>query len=226
MKFRRNIGGSSAKPQLDIYNIKDNPEWQLAESYVAEFTDITGIKVEYFIRDMVNIKPDPLYGETQDAEYLEGRMTRLLYEVGDIPTLYSMFGMMTTDQIICHIPQCIYWRDVSKTTLPKPGDVIKIEWYRGMFIPDGVSDLSSGPRTFEISHVAQDEVIFQLHSLVYVLYLIPYRFSEESDSARDISSSLSTSLSGIASFGDNEYISTQSEALSAYTGIDTSVYGY
>lgn len=66
MKFRKNIG--AAKPQLDIHQLRDNPEWQLAESIVTEFTDATGIKIMYY-RKNTAINPDPLYGETQDVEY-------------------------------------------------------------------------------------------------------------------------------------------------------------
>jgi len=216
MKFRRNIG--SAKPQLEIYNLKDNPEWQLAESVAAEFTDISGIKITYYQRDTA-IVSDVLYGETQDAEYKDGKETKILYEVGEIPTLYSMFGMIATDQIVAHIPQCIFFRDVSQTEMPMPGDVIKIKWYHGMFS-------NSEERTFEISHAAQDQSIFQLRSLVYVLYLMPYRFSEESQSARDVSSDLSSVSQGISAYGDNAWIDTQSQAISAYDGVDTNIYGY
>lgn len=216
----RNKFTTSAKPQWEIHNVKTNPEWQLAESVAAEYTDITGIKVTYFQRNN-NIQPDVLYGETQDIEFLEGKETKILYEVGEIPTLYSMFGMVATDQIIAHIPQTIYFRDVSKTELPKPGDVLKVQWYRGDFIED--DDLSQ--RTFEISHVAQDQSIFQLRSLVYVLYLMPYRFSEESQSAKDVSSDLNTTFQSISAYGDNLWIDTQSESLSAYEDVDESIYG-
>lgn len=218
MKLRNNIG--NAKPTFEIYDIKDNPEWQLAENMVAEFTDISGIKVTYYIRDNVISPPDVLYGETQDIEYKEGKETKILYEVGEIQTLYSMFGMLATDQIIAHIPQSVYVRDVSQTELPKPGDVVKVHWYTNDFANTDIG------RTFEIMHVAQDQAIFQLRSLVYVLYLKPYRFSEESDSAREVSSDLTTSLPGISAFGDNDWIETQSQAISAYDGIDTSIYGY
>jgi hypothetical protein len=211
----------AAKPQWELYNVRDNPEWQLAEGYAEEYTDITGIKITYYQRNN-EIQPDVLYGETQDIEFLEGKETKILYEVGEIPTLYSMFGMMATDQIIAHIPQCIYSRDVSKTELPKPGDLIKVEWYRGDFIDDNDPD----QRTFEISHVAQDQSIFQLRSLVYVMYLIPYRYSEESQSAKDASSDLDTTYVGISAYGDNNWIDTQSDILSAYTSVDTKLYGY
>lgn len=233
MKLRRvNVG--SAKPQLDTYDIKENPEWRFAEGIAAEFTDASGIKCIYYKKDF-SIQPDPLYGETQDVEYLEGKQTKILYEVGEIPTLYSMFGMMATDQIVVHIPQIIYRRDVSQTQPPAVGDAIVIPHYRDIAFMKTLSG-----RTFEIIHVAEDQVIFQFRSLVYSLYMIPYRFSEESESARKISMDMddlydpnnvfqrypNTDTPSITAYGDNDYINTESDALSAYDGIDTKIYGY
>ena len=218
MKLRRNIG--SAKPQLETYNIITNPEYQLAENIAAEFTDISGIKCIWHQKDL-SITPDYLYGETQDIEYLEGKPTKILYEVGEIQTIYSMFGMVATDQIVAHIPQSVYRRDISTTRPPTVGDVIIVPHYRDLPFMTTLSG-----RTFEIIHTAEDQAIFQLRSLVYSLYMIPYRFSEESDSARDAASDLDTTFTGISAFGDNEWIDTQSQAMSAYDGIDTGVYGY
>lgn len=225
---------TGSKPQLDIYDIKENPEWRLAESMAAEFTDTSGIKCIYYPKDL-SIKSDELYGETQDVEYMEGKSTRVLYEVGESPTLYSMFGMVATDQILVHLPQITYRRDVSQTRPPCVGDAIVIPHYRDIALMKTLSG-----RTFEVIHVAEDQVIFQLRSLVYSLYLIPYRFSEESKSAKDISMDIddlydpenafqrfpNTDTPSITAFGDNDWINTESDALSAYDGIDTSIYGY
>ena len=232
MKLRRNIG--SAKPQLEIYNIKDNPEYELAESVAAEFTDISGIKCIYYQTDQ-KVLPDELYGETQDKEYLDGKATKILYEVGEIPTLYSMFGMVATDQIVAAIPQCVYRRDVNTSKPPCVGDAIVIPHYRDTPFMETLSG-----RTFEIIHVAEDQSIFQLRSLIYVINMIPYRFSEESDTAKRISMDIddlydsnsayqrfpNTDTPSITAFGDNDWISTESGAISAYDGIDTKLYGY
>lgn len=232
MKLRRNIG--SAKPQLETYNIITNPEYQLAENIAAEFTDISGIKCIWHQKDL-SITSDYLYGETQDIEYLEGKPTKILYEVGEIPTIYSMFGMVATDQIVAHIPQSVYRRDVSTTRPPTVGDVIIVPHYRDLPFMTTLSG-----RTFEIIHTAEDQAIFQLRSLVYSLYMIPYRFSEESESARNVSMDVDdlydptnafqrfpeTDTPSITAFGDNSEIQTDSDALSAYDGVDTSIYGY
>jgi len=212
---RRNPLIGSNKPNWNIYDLKDNPEYWLAESYATEFVDISGIEVVYYIRDN-NIPADPLYGETPTKGFETGRATRMVYEVGEIPTLYSMFGMVATDNIVAHIPRSTWFRDISISAAPKPGDAIIIPWYTN----DYNSEVAA--RTFEVTHAAHDQAIFQLRSLVHVLYLRPYRFSEESQSARDISSDLSTLLPGISAFGDNEWVEAN-----RYDDpdVDESVYG-
>ncbi len=215
------INNVNTKPAWSISPSSENPEWLLAESYATEFTDISGIKCTYYQKSNT-VVADVLYGETQDVEFLDGKDTKILYEVGEIQTVYSMFGMIANDQIVAHIPKAVYVRDVSSTEMPKPGDVITINWYRSEFTLDG----DDSGRTFEVVHAAQDQAIFQLKSLVFVLYLKPYRFSEGSDSARDVSSDLETGLETISAFGDNDWISTQSDALSAYGNIDKSIYGF
>ena len=50
------------KPKWELYNLENNPEHELFEDYIVEFTDIAGIKIEYYIRDEA-IEMDTLYGE-------------------------------------------------------------------------------------------------------------------------------------------------------------------
>lgn len=213
-KLRNPLVGPN-KPDWNIYDVKDNPEYWLAESYATEFCDIAGIACIYHSRDNT-IKADPLYGETPTIGYLAGKSTKIIFEVGDISTLYGMFGMVATDAIVAHIPQATWYRDVSKTEVPKPGDVVMIPFYQQNY--DGIM---SG-RSFEITHAAFDQALFQLKSLVHVLYMIPYRFSEESQSARDVSSDLSMDMPGISAYGDNTWIDEN-----AYTSpdVDSSIYG-
>jgi len=206
------------KPTWNLYDLTDNPDHQLAESLVAEFTDITGIACTYYRRDP-SVPPDQLYGETQNAEYLEGKETKIIYDVGDVPTVYSMFGMLATDSIIAHIPQSVYRRDVDPTdpdsanssTIPLVGDAIYIPYFS---------------RSFEVLHVAQDDKIFMLKSLIWVLNLKPFRYSEESESAAGVSSNITTETPSITAFGDNEYIEEQSVAIDTYSDVDTKIYGY
>lgn len=214
MKLRNPLLGTN-KPSWSIYDIKDNYEFQLAESYATEFVDIAGIEVTYYIRD-TSIPADPLYGESPTAGYETGKKSKLIYEVGEIPTLYSQFGMVATDNIVAHIPQSTWYRDVSKTVKPKPGDAI----YMPFFINDYSGEVTG--RTFEVTHAAHDQSIFQLRSLVHVLYLIPYRFSEESVTAKDVSSDISTEFPSVSAWGDNTWI--QDNKFSD-PDIDETIYG-
>jgi hypothetical protein len=214
LKLRSPLLGNN-KPTWSLYDIQNNNEYQLAESFASEFCDISGIEMTYFIRD-ATIAADPLYGESATAGYEGGKKSKLLYEVGEIPTLYSTFGMVATDSIVCHIPQSVWYRDISKTVQPKPGDAV----YLPFFVNDYSGNVSG--RSFEVTHAAHDQSLFMLRSLVHVIYLIPYRFSEESQSARDVSSDLSTEFPSVSAWGDNAWLENNK-----YNdpNIDESIYG-
>ena len=213
-KLRNPLVGPN-KPSWNLYQIKDNPEYHLAESYAAEFCDIVGIECTYYSRDNSEVA-DVLYGETPTIGYKTGKVTKIIYEVSEIPTLYSTFGMVATDSLVAHIPQAVWYRDVSKVEMPKAGDVIVVSFYQQSY--DGVI----AGRTFELSHAAQDQNVFQLKSLVHVLYLIPYRYSMESVSARNVSSDLDLTTVGISAYGDNAWVEEN-----AYVSpdVDKSIYG-
>lgn len=220
MSLRKQFDGG--KGSWAAYDVIDNPEWKMAESMVMEFTDVAGIFAVYYNQD-ATVLPDQLYGETQDKAYLTGRETKVVMEVGEIPTNYSMFGMIATDQLVVHMPQATYRRDVSQIIPPKVGDVIVLPFYRSENTSLGEDPLQG--RTFELIHVAVDQNIFQLRSLVYSMYMIPYRFSEESVSAEDVSSDLPTGSTMASAYGDNSYIEEESEKIDDYSGIDRSIYG-
>jgi len=223
MAIRRPLSGMN-RPMWRFYDIIDNPEYQFGENLVTEYTDITGIECYYLISDQ-SVLSDPLYGEKQDVEYKEARKTKIIYEIGEIPTVYSMFGVMSQDTIIAYIPRSVYKRDVSQTEVPKVGDVVRIPMYPWDFTDDPID----AGRAFEIIHVAQDTSIFQYRSLVYVFNMIPYRFSEESDSARlasydiDDTQPWDTTTPSITGYGDNTWIDENKEIDNS---VDSSIYGY
>lgn len=233
MSFRQQFT-NRGKGTWSTYDIHDNPEWKLAESIALEFCDVAGIEVVYYRQDPT-VEQDILYGEAQNKEYVVGKPTKIVFEVGEIPTTYSMFGMIATDQLVAHIPQSTYRRDVSQTIPPKVGDVVVVPFYRDIAF---MATLSG--RTFEVIHVAQDQNIFQLNSLVYSIYMIPYRFSEESETARAVSMDIDdlydpnnalgqrypeTDTPSITAYGDNEYIEEQSQLIDDYDDVDRSIYG-
>lgn len=178
----------------------------LAESMIMEYTDIAGVKINYYIRSN-DVEYDTLYGEHTGTTYEAPKETKIIYEVVDEPNLWSSFGMTGGDVITAHIPMSTWRRDVSKTVSPKIGDAVHIKWYQ------------LANRSFEVCHVDDDDKTFQLKKMIWVLILRPFRYSEQSESAADIA--VTSKL--ISAFGDNTWIE---EHANVVDDIDTRIYGY
>lgn len=206
------------KPKWQLYDLNDNPEHDLWEEYIVEFVDISGIEVEYYISNYDTMTKDEIYGEPlyQNITYADAIVSKMIYEVTDEPALISSFGMNSEDMIMFgHMPVKTWIRDISQTVEPKPGDVIRTLW---------------NERAYEVVTIKKEIAIFELYKRAYNFILKPYRFSEESEEARDISINPDLTLtdepSGIESFGDNDYIEEASDDIDEYGDVDTNVYGY
>jgi len=95
-------------------------------------------------------------------------------------------------------------------------------------------------RAYELADVHEEEKIFQLKKLIWGFVLKPYRFSDESDSAREIfrgtrlptptskiNDRKSTITEPLSAFGDNDPIDEESNEIFDYgDDYDSSVYGY
>lgn len=193
-----------AKPKWSLYDLNFNQEHDLVTGYLMEITDIAGIKVLYYRRNE-DTPYDPLYGEQTNTNYEEPIETKVLYDVGEEPNLWSSFGMFGGDILTCHIPQGTWRRDISQTLEPMIGDAIHIEWL---------------DREFSVVHVDNDDRIFQLKKMIYILVLRPYRFSEDSESA----AAIYTESVPMSAYGDNEWIEQQSDSIDTYSDIDDSIY--
>lgn len=196
--------GGLTKPKWSLYDLQYNSEHALVEGYLAEYTDIAGIKATVYRRDD-SVPYDPLYGEHTNTSYTSAGNTKIIYDVGEEPNLWSSFGQFGGDIITAHIPQCVWRRDISQTVEPNIGDVVYIEWLG---------------REFEIVHVDNDDRIFQLKKMIYILVLRPYRFSEQSATATE----LFTETVPMSGYGENEWIETQSNEIDNYTDVDDSIY--
>ncbi len=206
------------RPKFRLYDINNNPEHDLWDEYIVEFVDISGVEIEYYVSNYTNVDTDVLYGEPlyQNLTYDGPYTTNMVYEVTDEPQMITSFGLHSEDMIMFgFIPIKMFIRDVSTTITPKTGDVIKTLW---------------NDRSYEIVTVKKEISIFQVSKNVYSFIMKPYRFSEESESARDISDTpdlmLNMSPSGVESFGDNTYIEEYSNDIDGYGNVDTSIYGY
>ncbi len=212
----------TVKPQWDLHQLLGNPEHDLFESVITEFTDISGIVANYYIRDESREK-DYLYGESPSTRYFGPYETRLVYEPLEEPTLTTGFGINSEEVISwTSIPKWTFTRDVSAGYHPKPGDAIITKWNN---------------RAYEIADVHEEEKIFQLKKMIWGFVVRPYRFSDESDSARDISRFTrlptdpelvtDTTTEPLSAFGDNEDLEEESDDIFDYgPDYDTKIYGY
>jgi hypothetical protein len=211
------------KPKWSLHDLNNNIEHNLFQDMIVEFNDISGIEIDFYIRDEDIIDSDRLYGEPlyQNILYKGAQRTKMLYEVTEEPTLTTGFGI-NSEEIIQYgfMPKFTYTRDVSGSSPPKPGDVIQTIW---------------NERSYEIVDVGEEAHIFQLNKLVYEFILKPYRFSEQSQSAMDIETDLGkfqfndaaiTSSNPTSAFGDNTFIESESDNIDSYGDVDTSIYGY
>lgn len=220
------------KPLWDLHQLDGNVEHDLFENVIVEFTDISGIKADYYIRDSQR-ESDYLYGEGVASRYFGPYETRLIYEPTDEPTLTTGFGINSEDVIsFTSLPKWTFTRDVSAGYHPKPGDALVTLWNN---------------RAYEIADVHEEEKIFQLKKMIWGFVLRPYRFSDESDSARNIfrgarlptttpkkqiwstpvNDGDSTASAPVTAFGDNDPLESESDDIFDYSGnYDSKVYGY
>lgn len=217
------MGIKGSKPTWDLHHLQGNVEHDLFESVVVEFTDISGILCNYYIRDESRRK-DYLYGENPATRYFGPYQTKLIYEPTDEPTLTTGFGINSEEMIsFASSPKFTITRDVSAGYHPKPGDAIVTLW---------------NDRAYEIADVHEEEKIFQLKKMIWGFVLKPYRFSDESQSARSISRFTrrptdpnlikDTTSQPLTAFGDNEDLEIESDEIYNYedNNYDTNIYGY
>lgn len=219
----------TTKPQWELHHLQGNVEHDLFESVIAEFTDISGIICKYYIRDESRTK-DYLYGEYPATRYFGPYETKLIYEPTEEPTLTTGFGINSEEVISwTSIPKFTFSRDVSAGYHPKPGDALITLW---------------NDRAYELADIHEEEKIFQLKKMIWGFVLRPYRFSDESDSARAIfrgvrpptdpksvnqRTNLDTTTEPLSAFGDNDHLEGESDEIFDYDAnpdYDTNIYGY
>lgn len=217
----------TTKPLWELHHLAGNVEHDLFESVISEFTDISGIICNYYIRDESRRK-DYLYGENPATRYFGPYETKLIYEPTEEPTLTTGFGINSEEEIsFTSLPKFTFSRDVSAGYHPKPGDAIVTLWNN---------------RAYELADVHEEEKIFQLKKMIWGFVLRPYRFSDESDSARNIfrgvrsptvstrvnqRTNLDTTTEPLSAFGDNDFLEDESDDIFDYgADYDTNIYGY
>jgi len=210
------------KPKFVLHDLYNNIEHDLFENIVVEYCDIAGIVFDYYIRNEDRIESDTLYGEPkyQNILYNAPRRSKFLYEPTDEPALYDPFGVHSEEMIqYAYMPKFTFSRDISAGYHPKPGDGIITIW---------------NDRAYEVVDAYEEIQIFQVQKSMWQFILKPYRFSEQSASARaisrfnyapseDLADTLTTPLTA---YGDNKEIEEESDSIDAYGDVDTSIYGF
>ena len=208
---------------------ENNPEHNLFESTVEEFTRIAGFPIYYYIF-LEPDSPDPIYGEDPNAQYTSAYETKLVYEPTEEQNILDSFGI-TSDETVQYmqIPKKVFYDDVAEqyqfdndtTTeiIPKVGDCIRTLWNN---------------KIYEIIEVGSEQKIFQAKKLVWEVITRPYRHSQESDSAETMlfqtpdevdfpDSNVTTTTKQLSAYGDNENIEDKSDTKS---DTDTAIYGF
>lgn len=171
-------------PYWRIYDIaSSNVEHLFFNSIIMEMTDISGFEIQYYI-STANF--DGLWGEDSNNDYLGPFTTKLVYEPTNESTVLNAFGITGNETIeYAMTPMDTFTRDLSAAyyssstpstsasviVAPKVGDLIKIPW---------------NDRAYEIVDIGREQKIFQAKKFIWELILRPYRFSEESDKAREV----------------------------------------
>lgn len=211
-------------PLWQLYqSVGVNPEHDLFDSVINEYTRVAGFPVLYYVYDEDNGVVDPLYGEDTARTFLDPKETMLSYEPTEELTILDAFGI-TSDETIqfAFMPKSIFTEDVNTSAAPKAGDVIKSLWNN---------------RNYAVVDVGAEANIFQGKKLIWEFILKPYRYSMESDESEDILLDVlqekwedgldETTLNQAPSaFGQNDYIEEESDDIDNYSGADTTIYGF
>lgn len=203
----------------------NNPEHRMFESHLCEIVDISGFPIEY--RCLLP-KNDWLWGEDPNSRLSYPSYTKAIYAPETETNLLDMFGLTSDDTLqYISIPKATFARDMgmvftdtigpSAFIQPRVGDIIKTIW---------------NDRNYEIVNVSEEENIFMAKKFVYDMIVKPFRFSEQSDEHREVTTGLpddpfATIVPGPSGdvmqnnyatemFGDNENIDQESSEIYDY----------
>ena len=212
---------------------ENNPEYELYDSLVTEFTEISGWPIYYYIK-LGSKNLDYLYGEDPSAQYTKAYETKLIYEPTEEENLLDSFGI-TSDETIQYmqIPKTVFKETVEYEyknnyeidfwVKPKPGDCIRTLWNN---------------KLYEVVEVGSEQKIFQGRKLVWEMITKPYRHSEDSVSADEMlyetpdendfpNINTTTTTEVLSAYGENKEIAEEAEENYDYEGKPTNtLYGY
>lgn len=175
-------GGHCVPTGWSMYDL-DNNEHNLFESSLCEITDISGFPLEY---RLLLPEDDWLWGEDPNSKLSYPSYTKGIYAPETETNLLDMFGLSSDDTLqYVSIPKAIFNRDLtmlytdtlgpSAFVQPRVGDIIKTIW---------------NDRNYEVVNISEEENIFLAKKFVWDMIVKPFRFSEQSDSHREVHTGL------------------------------------
>jgi len=223
-------------PLWNLFNQENDCEQQLFQSIVEEFTDIAGFPIKFW---MSLPEHDDIYGEDATNTYAEPVETRLIYEPSEENGIINAFGFQSDDVLqYTMIPKTTFIRDIGTTfqTYHPSGDIIQ------PVVGDVITTLWNN-RNYEIVDLGSEERIFMGQKHIWEMILRPYRFSEQSDKAREIH--LPPNEDDITvideemdnqpgpdeqnyssdRYGDNSWVEDESDDVDDYNDVDKKIFG-
>lgn len=221
-----------------------NPEDALFSSLICEVTDIAGWDVE--VRVLLT-NDDKLFGEDANARLTPPARTKAAFEPSEESSILNMWGLSWNDTMqFIVIPKSMYTRDmrdlyrstpelVGKPIQPKVGDIIRTVF---------------NDRSYEVTDVGSESVIINAKKFVWELIVKPFRFSEQSESHREVyrgediedpfeftDTLTQDPTGGIVpqnnfardTYGDNDFVEEKSEQIDDYRDVvdpDRASFGY
>lgn len=184
-------------PLMSMLDVRKKPTWELLdlrpdtgyyehelfESTAAEFTDIAGWTIEYYLQKSENM--DHFYGEDPLMQYEGPYRTKITYEPTQEESMIGMFGYQPDDTVqYAEFPKIIFERDVT-LQIDETKDIEHIKEYRKPIPGDVIKTLWDG-KIYEIAHVNSSEKIFNGKKLVWSLILRPFRYGNEGGTTEDM----------------------------------------
>ncbi len=217
----------------DLYDTTScNSEHAFFASTICEFTDISGFPIE--VRALL-VNEERLWGEDPNATLSDPMLTKAIFEPSEETTVLNMWGMVADDTMqYIVIPKSIWTRDLcplytitpglsGKPCRPQAGDVLTTLFNN---------------RNYEITDVGEENAIFMGKKFAWELIVKPYRFSEQSDEHRVVTTGsyddpFETIVEGPTGqmvpqnnyvreqYGDNTFVEEQSDDIDDYRDINT-----
>ena len=238
-------------PNWSIYD-PNSCEHNLYQEHLCEITDISGFPIEYRI---LLPKHDYLYGEDPNNGLSYPSVTKCIYAPETETTILEVFGLTADDTLqYMTIPRAIFNRDLSMLffdTYPN-GSPTAPSGSNNVFIQPQIGDVITtiwNNRHYEVTSIEEEQNIFLAQKFTWDLILRPFRFSEQSDEHREVTTGFPDDpFAGIVdgtyeepingevpdlvertyfeeAFGDNQNIQHESDTITDYKDPDERAFG-